>query len=154
MKTMISILALILTLLVVTEGARAQLVTKTFTTKTFATATSRTDTSALIKSYEYPFIEVGTWTAGTDSMTIYTYVDAKYGNVWITTLRDTIKFGDATTTTGKARGFTVRQAGVSNYLPGATEFRLRNVLRPFASADSVSATSYTQYVVLRKSGSP
>lgn len=123
---------------------------RVFTTKTFHTASNRTDTSSTLSTKYYPYVEIATYVSGTDSCFLRSEIDYLVGSTWVLAAkRDTIRFGDATTLTGKAKGFYVLHPSQVPLMPGSTSFRIRNILVPYASADSVSATSYTQTMLLR-----
>lgn len=149
MRFSTKLLLAFLMLFVLANTVKAQLITRTFSTKTFATAVNRSDTSATIKLLEFPYIEVGTSTVGTDSLRLIVNVDYQIGSVWLTGVRDTVKFGPGTTAGTKSKGFIIRNP-YTTYVPGSTFIRIRNVLIPFRTADSTSATSYSQSVIFRK----
>ncbi|MCC7439161.1 MAG: hypothetical protein IT211_11765 [Armatimonadetes bacterium] len=138
-----------LSLFVLTANAEAQLVSRTFSTKTFNTTVNRTDTSSFLRMLDFPYIEVGTSTVGTDSLRLIVNVDYQIGTVWLTGVRDTVKFGPGTPSGTKSKGFVIRNPYTTN-VPGAVQIRIRNVLIPFRTADSTSATSYSQSVIFRK----
>lgn len=149
MKQLLPPLSLVL-LLCLRWSAQAQQINRTFQTKTFTHTVNRTDTSKVIPFNDYNFIVLSTATNGTDSMIVKTYIDELVGNKWITTARDTIKFGPVTTTTANARVLTLRNA-TTDYLAGGTQWRVRNVLTGYATGDSLAGIvgSYDQYFVMR-----
>lgn len=120
-----------------------------FTAKTFATATTRTDTSATISTKYLRIVELATRTVGTDSLRLYMAVDKLVNGAWVlNSVRDTIKFGPATTA-DKSKGTYIMSGFSTSGLVGATQFRVRNTFVPFRTADSTGATSYTQTVIVR-----
>jgi hypothetical protein len=147
----ITLFLLTLAALILVSGTASSQVVKVFTAKAFATATSRTDTSSTISTKYLPYVEIATSTAGTDSCKIFITVDYKVAGTWILAgKRDTIKYGPATSA-DKAKGTIVLGPYAASPIPGATDIRVRNTLHPFRTADSTSATSYTQTLLLRGS---
>lgn len=122
-----------------------------FKAKAFNTTTNRTDTSAVLNTVGYPFVEFAMQVRGTDSAYIRTEIDAKIGNVWVLNVKrdTTARFGDATTTTGKAKGFVLVGPHTATPIPGTTQIRARVIIVPFAVADSTSAPSYDLTMAVR-----
>jgi hypothetical protein len=141
-------------LLVLTACASAQTtgtITKIFTSKAIATATNRTDTSATINLLYFPYVEIATSVAGTDSSRIYVSVDYLVAGKWLIGGKlDTLKFGGSIGNTNKGRGTIVLAPYTASVIPGAQAIRIRNTMVPFRSQDSTGATSYTQQVILRR----
>ena len=130
--------------------ASAQSVEKVFTAKSFSTTVNRTDTSGMINLLFSPYVELATNTAGTDSLKLVIAVDYQVAGRWINGgVRDTVKFGPATSA-NKAKGTIVLAPYTASAIPGAQYVRIRNTLIPFRTADSTSATSYTQTLTRRK----
>lgn len=152
-SSIIAALAVIATAgyLIAATASPASSVLSVYRTKTFNTTTNRTDTSATISTNNYPFVEYSMAIKGTDSAYIRTEVDYQPAGstIWLLAKRDTMRFGDATTTTGKAKGFILVAPYAATPIPGSSKIRFRNTLVPFAVADSTSAPSYTQTVLIR-----
>lgn len=121
---------------------------RVYSAKRLYTYSNRTDTSASINTLGREHVEVATTTAGTDSLYLRTIVQYRIGSTWITAVRDTVRYGDATTTTGKGRGFIVNRPGAATLTPGSATIRLLNTVVPYASADSTGVGSYTQSVIV------
>lgn len=113
-----------------------------FSGKTFKKADTRTDTSATISLRYGEYVELATAVAGVSAtgsdLKIYTYVDGLVAGSWRQIYTDSV--------TGQYRIQQLRGYGVNN-IKGVEQIRVRNKMSVFT--DSVSATSYTQHVIVR-----
>lgn len=133
----------------------------TFTNSAFAKATSRSDTSVVVNVGGYPHLSVQTTTAGTDSAAIAVHVDGMINGLWsndivpssAVTLGRPAGFTLAGSAhTGQVADFPLRDDGrIADLIKNCAQIRVRNILTPGAG-DSTSTTSYTQRVMMRKSG--
>jgi len=128
--------------LVMVGVAFAGFATVAFTAKTFKKADTRTDTSAAISLRYGDNVELATSVAGVSAsgsdLKIYNYVDGLVAGSWKLLYTDS--------TTGQHRVQQLRGYGVNN-IKGTEVIRIRNKMSVFT--DSVSATSYTQHVIVR-----
>ena len=126
-----------------------------FTSQTFAKATTSEDTSSTLSIGAYPYITLQMTSTGSDSSKIYQNLDAYINGVWVNNiLRDTLTLGRPAgytleSTKGQVRYRSLRNPSGTDLLGGAYTIRIRNK-HASGSADSTSATTYTQKLIMRK----
>jgi hypothetical protein len=143
-----ALLSVIVLVSIAAVGSSGWTSARVYSAKRLYTYSNRTDTSAAINTLGREHVEVATTTTGTDSLYLRSHVQYRIGSTWITAVRDTIRFGDATTTTGKGRGFIVNRPGAATLTPGSAQIRILNTVVPYPGADSTGVASYTQNVIL------
>lgn len=121
--------------------------TSVYSAKRIYTYSSRTDTSATLNTLGAEHLEFAMSVANTDSAYLRTQIQSLVGATWTTVYRDTTRFGDATTTTGKGHGFIVNKPSAATLTPGTARVRALVTVVPYAAADSTGIGSYTLHMI-------
>ena len=115
--------------------------------KTFPVSTSRTDTSSAIDLKGNEFVELQVSTTGTDSIKLIYYIDSYMnGKYDLAVKQDSLIIDNASG--DYAKGLMLRGYG-TNLIPGTERIRIRTTVQCGAADDSSSATSYTEYLLMR-----
>jgi hypothetical protein len=141
-------------------NANAQLSYYTaFSSQTFYKASTQADTSNTISVGGYPVVSLAFTTTGTDSAKVQIHTDGLVNGYWLldvapvrglTLGRPTDTTLAGTAHTGQVLSVFLRDQGMAiDKLQNCAQIRLRNVFSSGAG-DSVSATSYTEKIGLRK----
>lgn len=116
--------------------------TRVYNDKRIYTYSARTDTSHTLNTLGAEHLEFAISVANTDSAYLRTQIQTLHGSTWTTVYRDTTRFGDATTTTGKGHGFIVNKPSAATLTPGTARVRALVTIVPYAAADSTGVGSY------------